>query len=229
MNNDITIIYLTANEVPEDWAWYQYNVLLEAIGDASFISISRKPLLDGMKLIDGVHLIDEEPKSIFNIYKQMLRGALHAQTPYIAVVEDDVLYHPSHFEFRPPEDAFAYDMNRLGIFTWKKDPMYFWKNRVSNSMLIAPRKLMIEALEERFNSQLAYKIHGELGRNNIEEKLGITKRKRIEYFAEESSIRFDHDFGYDHAARFHRKKEGPIRAYRIPIWGKASDLVKNFK
>ena len=96
-------------------------------------------------------------------------------------------------------------------------------------MLIAPTELMIEALTERFASPMAYKIHGELGRNNIEEKLGITKRKRIEYFAEESSIRFDHDFGYDHASRHHRKKEGEIKAYDIPKWGRADELVKHFK
>lgn len=229
-SNDLTVIYLTANEVPEDWAWYQYNVLLEAIGDASFISISRKALPDGMKLINGVHLIDNEPKSIFNIYFQMLRGARLANTPYIAIAEDDVLYTPEHFNTRRPlENSFLYDMNRLGLFTWSKNPMYFWKNRVSNSMLIAPRQLMIDALTERFASPMAYKIHGELGRINIEQKMGVTLRRKEEFFAETSSIRFDHDFGYDHASRHHRKKEGEIKAYDIPFWGRADELVKKFK
>lgn len=221
--NDLTVIYLTANEVPEAWAQYQLDTLEIAIGENTpLITISRKPIEY------GINILDTEKKSIFNIYKQMLIGARLAQTPYIAVVEDDVLYSPEHFLFRPPHNAFAYDMNRLGLFTWKKDPMYFWKNRVSNSMLIAPRDLTIEALEERFNSPMAYKIHGELGRNNIEDKLGITPRKKIEYFSDISSIRFDHDFGYDHAARYHRKKEGPIKAFDIPVWGKASELVKKF-
>lgn len=220
--NDLTVIYLTANEVPQQWAEFQMKTLLIASSGAILFTISRRP----MKY--GFNIIDSDKKSIFNIYKQMLKGALLASTPYIAVVEDDVLYTREHFQFRPKDDEFAYDMNRLGLFTWSKDPMYFWKNRVSNSMLIAPRKLMITALEERFNSPMAYKIHGELGRNNIEERLGITRRKKVEFFAETSSIRFDHDFGYDHASRHHRKKEGPIKAYDIPIWGRADKLVKHF-
>lgn len=220
---NLTVLYLTANEVPEVWAEYQRSVLNRVIYTRyPLISISRKPINFGK------NILDTEEKSIFNIYKQMLVGAKIATTPYVAVVEDDVLYAYDHFEFRPPLDAFAYDMNRLGLFTWKKDPMYFWKNRVSNSMLIAPRELMIEALEERIKSPMFYKIHGELGRNNIESKMGVTLRNKIEFYSETSSIRFDHDFGYDHAARHHRKKEGPIKAYDIPGWGKASELVKKF-
>lgn len=220
---DLTILYLTANEVPEKWAQFQRATLLDSTGNKlPIVSISRKPINFGH------NILDTEEKSIFNIYFQMLKGARFVDTPFVAVVEDDVLYSWEHFQFRPAEDEFAYDMNRLGLFTWSRNPMYFWKNRVSNSMLIAPTKLMIEALEERFKSPMAYKIHGELGRNNIEEKLGITLRKKVEYFAEESSIRFDHDFGYDHASRYHRKKEGPIRAYDIPRWGKSVDLVKHF-
>lgn len=220
--NDLTILFITANKVPHDWGLYHRQVLLDAIGRSPIISLSRK------KTELGTNLADFEKKSIFNIYFQMLRGARYAETKYVAIVEDDVLYAKEHFEFRPKDDEFAYDMNRLGLFVWKKNPMYFFKNRVSNSMLIAPRLLMIEALEERFKSPMAYKIHGELGRNNIEDNLGITRRKKIEYFAEESSIRFDHDFGYDHASRHHRKKEGPIKAYDIPVWGRADELVKKF-
>lgn len=223
--NDLTVIYLTANELPEKWAGYQRNILIDAIGDTSLICITRKPI----NFEHGKHIIDTEPKSIFNIYLQMLRGAELATTQYIAIAEDDVLYAREHFsDFRPPEDAFAYDMNRLGLFTWSKDTRFFWKNRVSNSMLIAPRKLAIEALKERFASSMAYSIHGELGRGNIDKKLGVTPRKKIEFFSEVPSIRFDHDFGYDHASRHHRKKEGPIQAYSIPLWGDAKELVKRF-
>lgn len=221
-SSDLTIIYLTANEVPDNWAAFQMMTLYEAAKGSPIISMSRKPIRF------GENHIDTQEKSIFNIYLQMLGGARYATTPFVAIAEDDVLYTKEHFEFRPKEDEFAYDMNRLGLFTWRKDPVYFWKNRVSNSMLIAPRTLMIEALEERFDSPMAFKIHGELGRNNIESKMGVKLRKKVEYFSETSSIRFDHDFGYDHAARYHRKKEGPIQAYDIPGWGKASELIKKF-
>jgi len=43
MNKDLTIIFLTSNKVPKEWAEYHKNVLLEAIGDYPLIIISREP------------------------------------------------------------------------------------------------------------------------------------------------------------------------------------------
>jgi len=221
-SNELSVLFLTANQVPQKWAEYQMSTLLMASAGSPLITLSRKPVPW------GINILDEEEKSIFNIYFQMLKGARLATTPYIAIAEDDVLYSSEHFAFRPSMDSFAYDMNRLNVFTWSRNPMYFFKNRVSNSMLIAPRELMIEALVERFKGTRAYKIHGELGRRNVEDRLGVTRRKRVEYFSEGTSIRFDHEAGYDHASRHHRKKEGPIKAYDIPHWGRASELIKKF-
>lgn len=72
--NDLTIIFLTANRVPEKWAEYHKQVLLEAIGDTPIITISFKPLDWGTNLIQTEYSVD-------NIYRQMLRGAKVAKTP----------------------------------------------------------------------------------------------------------------------------------------------------
>jgi hypothetical protein len=224
--SDITILFLTANEVPKAWSVYQMEVLKEAAEDNPIISLSRKP-------IDfGYNVLDTEPKCLANIYFQMLRGAKIADTPFIGIAEDDVLYEKEHFSFRPHPDKFAYNMSRLGIFTWLKRPAYFFKNRVSNSTLIAPRKLMIEALEERFKKNppgTASSITGELGRANIETKLGVTIRQQQLFFTDIPVIRFDHDFGYDGAARRHRKRMGCMQSYDIYYWGKVTDLRKKWR
>lgn len=222
--SNLTIIMLTANRVPQKWAEFHKAKLLGAAGSSPIIIISREPL-DW-----GINLIDTEAYTISNIYFQLLRGAKEATTDYIAVAEDDTLYPKEHFEYRPPMDTFAYNQNRFGLFTWGK-PTYFWKDRISNSTLIAPRKLTIEALEERFNKYpngTPPHFTGELGRRNIEDKLGVTHRKTEWFSTEISVVRIDHELGIDRLSRTHRKGKGILQAYDIPYWGKAEDIVKKF-
>jgi hypothetical protein len=222
--SDITIIFLTANKVPQKWAQFQKDKLIEAAGSAPIITISRQPL-DW-----GINLLDTEPYTPSNIYFQLLRGAKQAETDYIGVAEDDTLYPREHFEYRPPPDTLAYNKNRFNLFTWGT-PTYFWKDRISNSTLIAPRRLVIEALEERFTKYpngTPPTLTGEMGRPNIENKLGLTRRQSARFETEISVIRVDHEFGIDRLARTHRKGMGPLKAFDIPHWGRAEEIVKKF-
>jgi hypothetical protein len=223
--SDITIIMLTANRVPKKWAAFHQQKLIEAADGSPIITISREPLDWGQ------NIIDTQEYTISNIYFQLLQGAKAATTEFIAVAEDDTLYPKEHFQFRPPEDSFAYNQNRFGVFRWSKTPTYFWKDRISNSTLVAPRKLAIEALEERFAKYpqgTPSGLTGELGRANIEDKLGVKRRKVIWFQTEISVVRVDHELGIDRLSQTHRKGMGILRAYDIPYWGKAADIVKNF-
>ena len=49
--SDITVIFLTANRVPEKWAEFQKQKLLEAAASHPIVTISRKPLDWGINLI----------------------------------------------------------------------------------------------------------------------------------------------------------------------------------
>jgi hypothetical protein len=223
--SDITIIMLTASRVPKKWAAFHKQKLIEAADGSPIITISREPLDWGQ------NIIDTQEYTISNIYFQLLQGAKAATTEYIAVAEDDTLYPKEHFQFRPPEDSFAYNQNRFGVFRWSKTPTYFWKDRISNSTLIAPRKLAIEALEERFAKYpqgTPGGLTGELGRSNIEDKLGVKRQKAIWFQTEISVVRIDHELGIDKLSQSHRKGMGILRAYDIPYWGKASDIVEKF-
>ena len=163
--SNITIIMLTANRVPKSWAKFHKEKLIEAAGSSPIITLSREPL-DW-----GINILQTAEYGISNIYYQLLKGAKRAETDFIGIAEDDILYPKEHFEYRPPEDTFAYNMNRFNVFTWGK-PTYFWKDRMGNFTLIAPRKLAIEALEERFSKYpngTPAGITGELGRANVED------------------------------------------------------------
>ena len=222
---DLTVIFITASEIRERFAEYQRRVLREAAKGYPIISVSRKPL------DFGTNILDDGERNVSNIYRQMLRAAKIATTEYVATAEDDCLYHGSHFSFaRPKPDEFLYNQNRFALFTWG-DPMYSWRNRKSNCSLIAPRKLLIEALEERFAKWphgTPANLTGELGRNMVDRNLGITLRKSVEAFAEVSVVQFNHDASSEDRQRSHRKKPGQIKVYDIFHWGKASELVKHY-
>lgn len=224
MKHDITAIFITNNEVPEKWAAYHRKVLLDSLRGAPIITLSRKP----MDL--GINVIQDKPKSLSNIYRQLLIGAKMATTDYIAVVEDDTLYPHEHFKQRPPKDKIGYNMCHWSLFTWG-EPIYSWRNRRGNYSMLSYRKLVIEALEERFAKYpngTPNNITGEIGRPMVENNMGLKHRAVKEFETTVAVINFNHANASDDLQLRQRKNLGEIRAYDIPFWGRAEDLVKKF-
>lgn len=222
--DDLTVIFLTINKLPKSWSDFQMEKLKEAIGDYPVISVSKTPMEFGL------NLIQEEEPSAANIYHQMLRAAKVAETKYVAIAEDDVLYPYIHFHsFRPPKDAFAYNTTRWQNHSWS--PVYYWRKRTSNFALISPRELMIEALEERFSKCTDEKLNtqgGELGRDFVENRLEVTHRKIITFETHIALVCMHHDYGLDRHEKTHTKKISNLRATSIPYWGDCADLAKKF-
>jgi hypothetical protein len=222
---DITIIYYTLNRCPKGWAKFHMEHLLKAIGDSQVISVSREPMQFGF------NLVDVEKPCYTNIYRQLLRAAKYAKTKYVATAEDDVLYSNEHFrEFRPKDDEFSYNRSRWSVFAWEGDKaMYCLRNRVSNCSLIAPTALLIEALEERFaKTDLPDHLMGECGRNKLEQRLGLTLRKMVEWWSTCPIIHLNHRDGTDGRQAATAKLHGQLKAYDIPFWGKAVDIARRY-
>lgn len=207
--NDLTLLFITAGKRPEKWVAFHAEQLA--------------------KLPYPVIIMRDEQKLGYEtIYKRMLEGARKATTAFVAVIEDDVLYPPEHFAYRPPRDTFAYNQHRWALFTWWK-PTYNWRNRKSNCSLIAPRELLIEALEERFTKHPnGWPYVGELGRERIDKALDVTRRKSIEWYSKVGIIQINHDEATEDRQKAHWKDFGPVKAYDIPYWGKAEDLIKKW-
>jgi len=223
--NDITILFLTINKLPSEWAEYQKDALLLAVGDTPIITMSMEPLNWGQ------NVIQDKPRSLSNIYWQMLRGARLATTEFIGIAEDDTLYHEEHFCHRPASDEFAYNMCHWSLFTWGQ-PTYHWRHRHGNYSMIAPRKLMIEALEERFDKYpdgTPDDRTGELGRVRVEKYLKLTPRKLKEFWTTVAIVNFQHGYSMEEYQKRQVKRMGFLRAYDIPYWGPASELAKKFK
>ena len=210
MQNDLTLIFITAGARPPNWVEFHAKQLAKL----------PYPIIT---------MRDEEKLGEETIYKRLLEGARRATTPFVAVVEDDVLYPLEHFnKFRPKADEFAYNQHRWALFTWGV-PTYSWRNRVSNCSLIAPRELLIETLEERFAKHPnGWPYVGEVGRWRIDKRLEVTPRKLVEWHSTVAVIQINHDDASEERQRAHWKDLGPMRAYDIPVWGRAEDLIKQF-
>jgi len=225
---DLTIIYITANEMPNAWTEHQIDTLKRAAGEFPIISVSRKPINFGFNMLDTA------PKSYWNIYAQLFRAAVISDTEYVAMAEDDVLYTKEHFnEFRPVANQVSYDRSRWSLFAWEKNPMYCLRNRVSNCSLIAPRKYLIDALSERLQKwPHGYpddsKV-GEVGRSIVEKNLEVSFRNMTEWYCTNPIVQLNHINGTDDRQKTKWKKHGQIKAWDIPFWGKAEDIVKIYE
>lgn len=233
--DDLTIVYYTANCLEKDNPYFLENTkkqLLKAIGDFPMIIVSHKPTLFGLNSTNIC--LGDIGRSHLNLYKQILIGAKASKTKYVATAEDDILYSYEHYHQELPRgDYFLYDMNKWSIFTWTRPPQFTYRDRKVVNQLIAPRDYLVEALEERYARVEVLKktkaveriiqFWGDPGR--YERFLGVKERATKHFFSSVPSIVFSHDSAYGYLRQQNKKKLGNPKAYDIPVWGKASDIM----
>ncbi len=227
--NDLTIIYLTANEISDAFGANMRYHLLEASHGAKIINVSKKPGSFGDR-----NIVFYTPRSHFNIYREALAGAKSAETKYIAIVEDDVLYSPEHFKHRPKPGHFAYNVACWALITWMK-PLFAcgaFGARKNFGQLICERELFIEAMEERFkkwpdDSQTPKDYWAEPGK--YEKFLQVTERKTQTFYTDPANIMFTHAEGLSYHTIGTKKRMPEMRATEIPFWGRAEEVIKYYE
>jgi hypothetical protein len=218
---DLTIIYISANVIPEGFAEKTQEQLLKAAQGQPIISVTHKPT-------DlGDNIVVDLPRSQASIYRQVLLGAKQADTKYVAVAEDDVLYSPEHFKFRPSNKHWGYNMNAWSIFTWS-EPMFTYKapsGRRNLNGLTCERQLLIDHLEERFKlwpDEVDINIFGEPGK--YDNQLGTLPYPSQDFYTNPPNIVFSHQANLQFEGLGTRKALGQIRATEIPYWGTAKQI-----
>ncbi len=214
--NDITILYYTANRVSDYFANNVRQNIIDSTDGAPIISISHQPIDFG----HNIHAKGLVPGT-YNIYKQILMGALLVDTPYIGCAEDDSLYTVEHFKFRPPLDAFGYNTHRYQV---NRD-IYFLRRRASMCMCIAPTELLVQTLCQkyakypRFLSREECHGWGEPGRK--EHMLGLPAVNLALYETDPPTLTFNHR---QSTGGMRKVLESDIIADTLPHWGPASEL-----
>lgn len=223
---DLTVLYVTANEISDYFGNNMRQYLLDAINGAPIISISKKPMDFGENIVTaGV-------RSHMGIYRDALLGAKRIKTKYMAFVEDDTLYSSLHFKKRSSPGKFAYNVGVWGLYTWHKPVLFNYKGRRNNNGLICETALYIEAMEERFakypdESKINLSCWAEPGK--YEKQLGVTPRETEMFYTDPPNIMFSHPEGLSMGNLGYRKRLGGIRAIEIPHWGRAEDILKLYE
>lgn len=228
--DDLTCILYTAGVIPEYFARHTREQLLKAIDDLPLIVVSKQPLDLGY---NSQNIVVTTPRSHVNIYRDALTGAKAAQTKYIALAEDDVLYSPEHFRHRSSPGKFAYNLAAWSIFTWNDPPMFSHKGKVRKNLnsLICERELFIEAMEERFarypdETKISNKLWAEPGK--YERQLGVTIRETEDFYANPPNIVFSHETELSYEGLGTKKRIGEFRAFSIPYWHNAEYIRKMY-
>ncbi len=218
--NDLTVLYYSSNRISE---FFTNNVIEHLRGvissDVPIISITHKPMSFGYNICVGDIGI-----SAWNIYYQIYLGAKEATTKYLVCCEDDSLYVPEHFTYRPFDDTFAYNVHRWNV---NKRNFYFRKNRPGMCMCIAPTQLMIDTLKIRmekypkdiYSRNAKIPFYGEPGR--YEEQLGLPIVKRVHFQTKLPTLTFNHRPSYG-GVRAPLKTD--IIQPDILYWGNAREL-----
>lgn len=263
---ELTALYYTANYLETKNPYFLANTrkqLVSALKDLPMVVVSHKPTPkegfigykgDYTNIVAGKDFeLHRSGRGHLNIYKQILEGCKVAKTDWVVMTEDDILYSESHFRpelfiKRLKNDTFYYDMAKLSILTWTKPPMFSFrtKRRVVNQ-LVAPRKVLLEAMEERFKrleelvqaTRITHpeisdpeagllKYWGDPGR--YENLLGVTVRPCEEYFSWVPSVVFSHEYAYGYEYNQGKKKKlGDVRIIESADWGRAEDILKLYK
>lgn len=180
--------------------------------------------------LPGAHLIQEGPFCAWSVYENILRAAKIADTKYVGVAEDDTLYSRRHFlDFRPKDDEISYDLSRWSVFSWSERPFFSAIRKCGNFSMIGPRKLVIEALEEREEKYPnGHHYTGEIGRADVERILRVRRNKLVEWHCIEPMVNLCHPRGLSPTyveTKGLERKPGELKSLECPIWGRAADIA----
>lgn len=217
---DKTIVYYTANKIPEHFAENVRNDLLRVIDNANIpiISVSQKPINFGENICVG-----NIGASAYNVYKQILEGALRVKTKYLICCEDDTLYSMSHFNFIPfNDDTFYYSKSRWILEDYN---LFRYRNRTTMCACIVNTEFIIFTLEQRFKKypiELKGYPWGEPGR--VEQHFGLSIPKLCYFETDTPIVTFNHKFGLARP-----RKAGPTDINKSILfpWGDAGELWRN--
>ena len=205
---------------------------LKTATQARIVSVSLEPIVFG----DNIHLPLE--RGYLTMFKQILAGLEELDTDIVFFAEHDVLYHPSHFDFIPPEkDKFYYNTNVWKVRLEDGHSMRTEKCQ-QTSGLCAYRELLLEHYRKRVKmvEEIGYsrKMGFEPGTHGRGERVDDYKSESWESKFPNIDIRHDKNLTPSRWSkdqfRNQRYTKGWQEADCVPGWewekGKFSELLR---
>lgn len=221
------IIYYTCNTHKEDIEMACRRQLLKA--GLPIISVSREKEIDfGDKRI--VLYGERSPEMM---HRQVLAGLRESDADYVFLCESDVLYHPSHFDFTPPqEDAYFYNINVWKY--WYEDGLCVWVDTMQQvSGICANKDLLLQHYEKRvarIDEEGKFSIKWGYEPGSRKPPLGFDEYPRFNFMSDIANVCIRHDSTLTKSKRspeeFRNKKyaDGFKKAKEIPGWGDIKEV-----
>ena len=228
------IIYYTDNELDEKIAKPVRDRILKISkeGGIPIVSATLKKTDFGVKNIHFPSLRRGYPA----MFKQIMAALEHSKSDIIFFCEHDVLYHPSHFDFIPPDrNTFYYNQNVWYLRTKDGHAMHYDVNQLSG--LVGYREALYTHFKERyelieregFTRKMGFEpmTHGRVKWENIY-KLGTYKSKHPNI-----DIRHSGNVTGQRWKKSQFRNKNLLKGWEetdneIPGWGKTIDLIKHF-
>lgn len=135
------LIYYTDNRCEERIMQVCKNQLKRICKNWPIISVSHFPIDFGDNIVMNL------PRKSASIYKQILAGLQASKVDIVFLIEHDILYHPSHFDFMPPEEnQIYYNLNRWAVDAQNGQALHYisW----CNSHVVVYRETLLNYLTE---------------------------------------------------------------------------------
>lgn len=138
------IIYYTCNTHQADIEQACRVQLKRASGEIPIVCVSREPTDYG----DVQITLPGEPGPL-QMHRQILAGLQASEAEFVWLCENDVLYHPSHFDYQPPRrDVYYYNTNVWKV--WHDDGLAVWTDNLQQaSGLCAGREMLLNYYTRR--------------------------------------------------------------------------------
>lgn len=149
----------------------QIKVCAEENNISEIVCVSHKPVEDF-----GKNIVVNYERGVLAMFKQVVDGIEACDADVIYLAEHDMIYHPSHFSFIPPEkDVFYYDRNRYSVCD-ETGKAVFYHTDVP-SMMCAYKDFLLDHYKRRVQD-LESKDGKWDGKNGYSPPKGLPKNKR---------------------------------------------------
>lgn len=206
----MNIIYYTCNtHLPEiDDLCRQY---LSKI-DLPIITVSLNKSIN----FGGKQIVVKGERSPLMMHKQIVTGLEASDSEYVFLVESDVLYHPSHFDFIPKRgDVYYFNVN-VWKMRWSDGFCVRTDNAQQVSGMVASRKLLLDYYGRRVK---------EIEKNGFDRHYEPRNAPRINYESLYPNICIRHNKNLTMSKwsinEFRNKEyaKGWKESYSVPGWG----------
>jgi len=193
------------------------------------VSVSQFPIDFGHNIVMPL------PRCVTSLYKQVLQGLEASDADYIYLIEHDLIYHPSHFEFVPPDKkTFWYNRNRWALCADTGKAVFYHTN--VPSLMVASRKLLIKHYSRA--AKMAEETGARTSKYGYSPPRGLPKDQRVgrykTWLSAQPCIDIRHGNSFTRRRmdksqfRSERSCRGWTEADEIPGWGKTKDRFDEF-